>query len=461
MWFRQDLRLMDNPALRAAIESDAPVLCLYVLDDEAPGKWRAGGASRWWLDRSLQALSSSIAEIGGSLALRRGAAEKVVAALADDVEASAVYWNRSYEPHAVERDEALKVRLKKSDIAGETFNGSVLFEPWEIRTGAGTPFKIFTPFWKAMRAAPAPGKPHPAPRKLNGLRARGDSLADWGLLPTKPDWAGGLRESWTPGEAGAKARLATFLRDIKGYRRGRDVPGDEATSSLSPHLHHGELSPRQIWHALRSREHTDDGEKFLSEFAWRDFCTQLLFHNPHLPDRPLDARFAKFPWRDADAAFQRWTKGLTGVPIVDAGMRQLWHTGWMHNRVRMITASYLIKHLGIDWRRGEAWFWDTLVDADLANNSANWQWVAGCGADPSPFFRVFNPVLQGEKFDGDGTYVRRWVPEVALLPDKYIHKPWDAPDDIRAAVKDYPDPLVDLAEGRDRALAAFRSLRSS
>jgi deoxyribodipyrimidine photo-lyase len=458
VWFRHDLRLADNPALTAAAKTGAPVLCLYILDEKTPGEWGMGGASRWWLHKSLEVLSRRLSEIGGGLVLRRGAAETVLPKLAKAVDAEAVFWNRCYEGTAVERDKRLK-----DDLPGaESFNGMLLFEPWEVKTGAGTPFKVFTPFWRAARALPEPGRPLPAPKSLKRLTGvESDTLSGWKLLPHKPDWAGGLRAEWMPGEDGAHERLAAFLRGIKGYREGRDRPDRDATSRLSPHLHFGEVSARQIWHAIRHRESTDDGEKFLAELGWREFCHQLLFHHPTLPTKPLDERFAKFPWRDADAAFKRWTKGRTGVPIVDAGMRQLWHTGWMHNRVRMIVASYLIKYLGIDWRRGEAWFWDTLVDADLANNSANWQWVAGCGADAAPFFRIFNPVLQGEKFDKKGDYVRHWVPEIAKLPDKYIHKPWEAPDDIRAAIKDYPEPLVDLQEGRERALTAFRSLPSS
>jgi len=458
VWFRQDQRLADNPALSAAVQTGAPVLPLYVLDDETPGPWKMGGASRWWLHESLQELSRSLLEIGGSLVLRQGDARTVLAALADKVDAQGVFWNRCYEPFVVARDKRLKDELP----GAQSFKGSLLFEPWEVRTGAGTPFKVFTPFWRAAKVLPEPERPLPAPTSLRGIGGvESDSLDDWGLLPQAPDWAGGLRAEWAPGEDGARKRLAAFLRRVEGYRDGRDRPGEQATSRLSPHLHFGEISPRQVWHAIRHREATGDGEKFLAELGWREFCHQLLFHHPELPSKPLDARFAPFPWRDDDAAFRRWTKGLTGVPIVDAGMRQLWQTGWMHNRVRMVVASYLIKHLGIDWRRGEAWFWDTLVDADLANNAAGWQWVAGSGADAAPFFRIFNPVLQGEKFDKKGDYVRRWVPEVAALSDKYVHRPWQAPADIRAGVKDYPEPLVDLADGRERALKAFRALPSS
>ncbi|HEX4303421.1 MAG TPA: deoxyribodipyrimidine photo-lyase [Rhizomicrobium sp.] len=457
VWFRQDLRLADNPALTHAMATGAPVLGLYVLDDETPGAWRLGGASRWWLHESLQALSSNLAEICGRLILRRGRADTAVASLAKEVGAAGVVWNRCYEPYAVERDKRLKADLTQAGIAADSFNGSLLAEPWEVRTGAGTPFKVYTPFWRALRALPDSGKPLPAPKAITPFvgKVATDRLADWALLPHKPDWAGGLRETWMPGEAGARKRLSRFLKHLKGYRAARDRPDDDdGTSHLSPHLHFGEISPRQVRHAVQTGEHGDDGDKFLSELGWREFSYHLLFHNPALPEAPLDAKFAHFPWTGSDAQFKAWSKGQTGYPIVDAGMRQLWHTGYMHNRVRMIAASFLIKHLAIDWRRGEAWFWDTLVDADLANNAASWQWVAGCGADAAPFFRIFNPVLQGEKFDPDGAYVRCWVPELAGLADKFIHKPWLAP----TPPENYPEPIVDLAEGRARALAAFKGL---
>jgi deoxyribodipyrimidine photo-lyase len=454
IWFRQDLRLADNPALAAALATGQPVLCLYIHDDETPGIWRPGGASRWWLHQSLQVLSDDIGQIGGSLTLRRGAAEDVLLRLVADTQATAVFWNRCYEPFAVERDKRLKTKVTQVGVRAESFNGSLLFEPWEVRTGAGTAFKVFTPFWRAACALPGPGRPLPAPRKLTPAAATSERLDDWHLQPTTPDWAGGLRAMWTPGEAGARARLKAFLKHLDGYRAARDRPGTDGTSRLSPHLHFGEISPRQVWHAVAARE--SDGDKFLSEIGWREFAHHLLFTHPTLPEQPLDPKFAAFPWVDDDEGFAAWTRGRTGFPIVDAGMRQLWRTGWMHNRVRMIAASFLIKHLGIDWRRGEAWFWDTLVDADLANNAASWQWVAGCGADAAPFFRIFNPVLQGEKFDPGGAYIRAWIPELKHLPDTFIHKPWTAPQPPPG----YPAPILDLAERRARALAAFKSLSS-
>ena len=454
VWFRQDLRLSDNPALAHAAKSGRPLVCLYVLDDETPGDWRWGGASRWWLHHSLAALDKTLQAHKGYLVLRHGHADKIVRKLVEETGADMMVWNRCYEPFAVARDTAVKSDLAADGIEVQSFNASLLYEPWEIKTESGTPFRVFTPFWNALRAKGDVGKPHPAPRTLafhKGVES--EDLRDWKLLPFKPDWAKGF--DWTPGEDSARQALYDFLDHASGYKSARDIPGKDGTSRLSAHLHWGEIGPRQVWHAVRAREHSDGAETFLKELGWREFCHQLLFYNPDLPEQPLDRRFAKFEWRRSEKHFTAWTRGRTGIPIVDAGMRQLWRTGWMHNRVRMIVASFLIKHLGIHWQRGEAWFWDTLVDADLANNAANWQWVAGCGADAAPFFRIFNPVLQGEKFDPDGDYVRSFVPELADIPAKFIHKPWAAP----RPPAHYPTPIVDLAEGPERALAAFRALK--
>ncbi|HTP77210.1 MAG TPA: deoxyribodipyrimidine photo-lyase [Rhizomicrobium sp.] len=459
-WFRQDLRLADNPALAAAQADGSPIVALFVLDDETPGIWRAGGASRWWLHHSLQSLGDSLEEIGGSLVLRRGRAESVVCGLADEMGAKAVVWNRAYEPYAIERDKRLKAALLARGIGAESFGGSLLREPWEVRTAAGTPFKVFTPYWRAGFAQWQPSPPLPAPTSLRSAIAaiESESLADWNLTPSNPDWSGGLRTAWHPGEPSAQFQLSGFLARLSEYAGSRDAPAAAATSRLSPHLHFGEISPRQIWHAVSSQPPSSSAEKFLSEIGWREFSHHLLFYNPQLPHAPLDPKFAAFPWSSDAEKFVRWTRGRTGFPIVDAGMRELWATGWMHNRVRMIAASFLVKQLGVDWRRGAEWFWDTLVDADLANNSASWQWVAGCGTDAAPFFRIFNPVLQGEKFDPHGAYVRRWVPELQLMPDEFIHKPWTAPSELRKGAKSYPEPIVDLAAARARALEAYRSL---
>jgi deoxyribodipyrimidine photo-lyase len=449
VWFRQDLRLADNPALRAAAASGAPILPLFVLDDETPGNWRWGGASRWWLHHSLAGLNKSLRR---HLVLRRGDAAKIIKALAKETKAQGVVWNRCYEPFALERDRRLAEELGKAGVVVETFNAALLHEPWEVKNRSGKPFQVFTPFWKTMRGMDV-DRPHAAPRRMRLAKANSERLESWKLLPRYPDWAKDF--DWTPGEKAAHRALHDFLDDVKDYAHARDIPARHGTSRLSPHLHWGELSPRQIWHAVRTHGHGTGHETFLKELGWREFCIQLLFHHPQLPSEPLDKRFETFKWRRSDKDFHAWTKGRTGIPIVDAGMRQLWQTGWMHNRVRMIVASFLIKHLGIHWRQGERWFWDTLVDADLGNNAANWQWVAGCGADAAPFFRVFNPVLQGKKFDPDGAYVRRYVPELKMVPDKHIHSPWEAPQ----PPADYPAPIVDLAAGRERALKSFKALK--
>ena len=380
VWFRQDLRLADNPALHAAAAGGGPLICLFVLDDKSSGDWAWGGASRWWLHHSLTALNKSL---GGKLVLRKGDAGKAVLDIAKETGAQAVVWNRGYEPFTLERDRKLADDLEKAGVTVTTFNGALLHEPWELKTGAGKPFRVFTPFWKAMRSLEV-DKPHPAPRKLTLQKVRGDSLKDWKLLPTRPNWAKGF--DWTPGEEAAHAALYDFLDDIKDYGTGRDLPDQDGTSRLSPHLHWGEISPRQIWHAVRTHGHSSGSETFLKELGWREFCAQLLFHNPDLPTQPLDKRFEKFKWRRSEKDFRAWTRGQTGIPLVDAGMRQLWQTGWMHNRVRMIVASLLIKHLGIHWREGERWFWDTLVDADLASNTPTGNGWRAAAPMPRPSF---------------------------------------------------------------------------
>jgi deoxyribodipyrimidine photo-lyase len=467
-WFRQDLRLADNPGLAAAVAAGRPVLPVYVLDESSPGRWRPGGASRWWLHHSLAALSAAIAEKGAPLILRRGAAAEAIPALVAETGATELHWNRCYEPFAIERDRALKQALSSAGITVASHNAALIAEPWTMRTKAGEPYKVFTPFWRALRAERAPPPPLPAPAAL-AAPARlpaSDALDSWGLLPRRPDWAGGLRQAWRPGEAGARERLAVFVDRVAQYGAARDRPAGDGTSRLSPHLHWGEVGPRQAWHAALAAAAAggDEGsaEAFLRELGWREFAHHLLYHWPGLPERPWRPAFGSFPWATDASALAAWQRGATGYPIVDAGMRQLWQTGWMHNRVRMIAASFLVKDLLIDWRRGQDWFWDTLVDADLANNAAGWQWVAGSGADAAPYFRVFNPVLQGRKFDPDGSYVRRYVPELARLPETWIHEPWAAPPEILAAAgvalgRDYPQPLVEHGAARDRALAAYRA----
>lgn len=457
----------------AAADSGRPVLPVYILDEETPADWRPGGASRWWLHESLERLSAGLADLGAPMLLQRGSAESVLPELVRDMGAGAVYWNRCYEPYAVDRDSRIKTSLKSQGVEVESFNAGLLFEPWEVRNQSGNRYRAFTPFWKACLRLPEPAAPVAAPERLLACDGApsGDRLADWRLQPTKPDWAGGLRESWVPGEAGARDRLHDFIDTaLSGYAERRDLPAVDATSRLSPYLHFGEISPRTIWHTVSHRAAEGDAAlpdkavgKFLSEIGWREFSYHLLFNFPGLPERNLRPEFDDFPWHDDAARLRAWQQGQTGYPIVDAGMRQLWHTGWMHNRVRMVVASFLIKDLLIDWRHGEAWFWDTLVDADLANNAASWQWVAGSGADAAPYFRIFNPVLQGERFDPDGVYVRHWVPELSALPDSHIHRPWTAPDAmlLQSDVKlgeTYPNRIVDHGMARDRALAAYKTI---
>jgi deoxyribodipyrimidine photo-lyase len=466
VWFRNDLRLHDHAALTAAAKSaarsGAPVLPVYVLDAEAPGAWPPGGAARWWLHHSLAALDAALHARDSRLVLRRGATAKIMAELAAETGARELHTGIPVEPWA--RDLSARVAKALPEVDVHAHRTATLFDLDDIRTQAGGIYGVYTPFSRACRARP-PADPLPLPPRFATPRApKSDKLAEWGLLPTRPDWASGLRETWTPGEDGAQARLKHFLPHLAGYDDNRNLPAKDAgTSMLSPHLHWGEISPVQVWHAATGGKAGAGRETFLNEVIWREFAQYLLWHNAHLPDRPLRADFARMPWRRDARALRAWQRGQTGIPIVDAGMRQLWHTGWMHNRVRMITGSYLVKHMLLPWQDGEAWFWDTLCDADLGSNAASWQWVAGCGTDAAPYFRVFNPVLQGRKFDPDGAYVRRFVPELEKLDTKHIHAPWEAPEMLLRAAgielgKTYPTPIVDLAEGRDRALAAFRSL---
>ena len=467
VWFRLDLRVADNPALNAAAQSEQPIVPLYILDHQTDGVRPAGGASLWWLHHSLENLGKSLKELGAPLVLRRGPALEILQQVVKETGASKVIWNRRYEPGAVARDKKIKEALRDSDIDVESYNGALLNEPWEIKTKQGTAYRVFTPYYKAVMERGGIEKPVPAPKSLTAADTAPDSdaLSDWNLLPTKPDWASGLREMWRPGESGALKRLEDFLDGpVSSYKADRDIPGKDATSRLSPHLHFGEISPRQVWHQTVAVEQSSGTETFLKEIIWREFGYTLLFDNPEMPQEPLQDKFKSFPWKNNAKHLKAWQKGRTGYPIVDAGMRELWNTGIMHNRVRMIVASFLVKHLLIHWREGEAWFWDTLVDADLASNTANWQWVAGCGADAAPYFRIFNPMTQGEKFDPAGKYVRRWVPELKDLPDDVVHEPWKADGDVLAEAgvtlgKTYPTPIVDHKTARQRALDALETIK--
>lgn len=470
VWFRQDLRVADNPALVAAVDSGHPVYPVFILDDANAGEWRMGAASRWWLHESLNALNRSL---GGRLRCHVGNASDVLPQLAADVGAEGITWNRCYEPWRVARDRDIEERLISQGIYVEHFNGSLLFEPSTVLKPDGTPYKVFTPFFRkgCLGNAPAPEQPVDAPTLgwLDSSRSA-QGIDRLGLMPGIP-WYEEMAECWQPGEDGAHARLQQFLESgIQHYKEGRNRPDKTHVSRLSPHLHFGEISPRQVWHAalgFQAREGFErDVDHFLSELGWREFSYSLLYHWPELPRENLQGKFDRFSWREDPVALESWQRGQTGYPVVDAGMRELWQTGYMHNRVRMIVGSFLVKNLMLHWHHGEEWFWDTLVDADLANNSASWQWIAGCGADAAPYFRIFNPVTQGRKFDPGGDYVRKYIPELARLPTQYLHSPWEAPTDVldAAGVKlgtNYPQPIVDLKATRARALEAFSSLSAS
>jgi len=440
VWLRDDLRVSDNPALVAAVDRGAPVVVVYLRDDESPQVRPLGAATRWWLHNSLEALGSSVSSLGGSLVLRTGAAAEVIPHLIAETGADAIYWNRRYGA-AREIDAGLKSSLREQGLDVQSFQANLLFEPWTVTTGEGNPYRVFTPFWRACLERGVSRSPLPAPSSIQGMDVAGDALADWQLLPTRPDWAGGLRETWVPGEAAAHDRLDTFIDGILDDYHRRDEPGIESTSGLSPHLRFGEISPFQVYDAVRKSRHPN-AAKFLSEIGWREFNWSILYSFPELHTRNYRSAFDAFPWQEPDPAeLDAWKSGHTGIPLVDAGMRELWHSGSMHNRVRMVVASFLIKNLLIDWRIGEAWFWDTLVDADEASNPGNWQWVAGSGADAAPYFRVFNPVLQADKFDKNRRYIRRWVPE------------FESPE--------YPQPIVDLAQSRKDALSAYEAVKAA
>ena len=463
VWFRRDLRLADNPALDHALTAHDGVVPVFIWDPDAEGRWAPGSASRWWLHHSLVTLNRRLLERGSRLIIRRGDTAEVLDALAQETGAQAVYWNRLYEPSLVDRDARLKKALRGRDIQVKSFNGALLFEPWEILKPDQTPYQVFTPYWKRMqrdwRLPPACVEPQRVPGPSDW--PEGAALESLGLLP-ELDWADGFSQVWTPGEEGAGQQLSEFLdAAVTDYDTARDRPDQAGTSRLSAHLHFGELSPRQVAWALDETGQLPGGRGKLSllrEIVWREFSWYLMYHYPSVPETPLKSRFEAFPWRTEDDYAEHlaaWQRGQTGIPIVDAGMRELWATGWMHNRVRMIVASFLTKNLLIPWQVGADWFWDTLVDADLGNNTQGWQWVAGCGADAAPYFRIFNPVLQGQKFDPAGDYVRRWCPELSRRPRRQIHEPLAAGESCGA----YPRPIVDLKASRQRALDAYAAIK--
>lgn len=487
LWFTRDLRLKDNAALNAAIRDASSdkstnnkstsnksnnnngkldIIPVYILDTTHPQPVQ--GAAGWWLHHSLNSLDRDLRSVGGKLFLFRGGPTDILKKLLEESRADAVYFSRAYDPHTALLQGALQAFCQKNNIGCRRFAGHLMVEPEALLNKQGNPFQVFTPYYNTFRQRNevTPASKNAPTFTLRTQRINGEKLADWKLLPKKPDWAASFGEHWQPGEKNAWTTLANWAGSgITDYSVARDFPAIDATSALSPYLSFGEISPRAVWHYIKS--HVDPGaaEPYLRQLVWREFSYSLLHYWPHLPEKSFRPLFEKFPWRRHNGKNLRaWQRGLTGYPIVDAGMRQLWQSGWMHNRVRMITASFLTKHLLIHWKHGASWFWDTLVDADLANNSAGWQWVAGSGADAAPYFRIFNPVIQGEKFDPRGDYIRRWVPELSRLPDKYLHQPWTAPAIVLADAqiklgKTYPEPIVDHATARAEALAAYNSIK--
>ncbi len=464
-WLRRDLRLHDNPALAAAVATGEPVVPVYIHAPDEAGVWAPGAAARWWQHRSLEALEQALANAGSPLVFRQGGSLAVLRRLIEETGASAIYWNRQYEPAAVARDRDIKRQLNEQGLTVQSFNAALLCEPRDLETGSGGSYRVFTPFWRKLISRLALRAPLPAPRQLKAPARppMSGSLGELRLLP-EVGWAGGLAASWTPGEVGGLARLEQFRESgLAAYERQRDWPACDGVSALSPWLHHGEISPWQVLAAVRERA---GAEAFVRQLGWREFAHHVLFHFPDFPDKPLNPDFEHFPWRqDHQDLLACWQRGQTGFPIVDAGMRQLWHSGWMHNRVRMIVASLLVKNIRAPWQAGARWFWDTLVDADLANNSLGWQWAGGCGADAAPYFRIFNPVRQGQRFDPDGAYVKHWLPELREVPQRFIHCPWGMSDaeqthcGVRIG-RDYPEPVVDLKHSREQALEAFRQMRN-
>lgn len=464
VWFRQDLRYNDNPALTEACNKHQFIIPLYIYSKET-----VGAAQNWWLHHSLLALQAALEQHGLHLCLQRGEALSILNKLLAEHKIDAIYWNRCYEPSRIQQDTKIKTELSAKGLEIRSFNGSLLNEPWTVTNKSGSYFKVFTPYWKqSIQQIVLP--------KISPLNHYGDQpktpsahIKDWHLLPTKPDWATRFAQDWEPGEKGAMKKLTSFIEHhLQTYKDDRDIPSKTATSHLSPHLHFGEISPWQLWSAIQEatlQPHCDLSsiERFLAELGWREFSYYLLYHFPDLPNLNFRSEFNNFSWDNNAEHLQCWQKGMTGFPIIDAGMRELWQTGYMHNRVRMIVASFLTKDLLIDWREGAKWFYYTLLDADLASNSASWQWVAGTGADSAPYFRIFNPTLQGEKFDHQGEYVTTWVPELSKVPTKWIHKPWEAPKHLLPITlgEDYPYPLVDHSIARKIALQNYQTMRQA
>lgn len=457
VWFRQDLRLTDHPSLARAIERGAAVVPVYIWAPEEEGRWAPGGAARVWLHHALADLDAQLRARGLRLIIRRGPTGAAMDRLVRETGAGAIFWNRRYEPAVTARDARLKQEWRARGLDAWSGNAALLVEPHEVCTQAGRPFQVFTPFWKAASA-----RTFAPPVMVDGAALRAPE--SWpeslplGALALQPQrgWDAGIRRAWDMSRAGVEARLRAFAAGaVAEYAEGRDFPDRDGTARLSPYLHWGQVGPREVAAAIARSGcgDTRGAVVFLKELGWREFAHHVLHHFPHTPEHPLKPQFETFPWRLDGDLFEAWARGRTGYPIVDAGMRQLWATGWMHNRVRMIAASFLVKHLLQPWSEGARWFWDTLVDADLANNTLGWQWTAGCGADAAPFFRIFNPITQGRKFDPAGCYIRQWVPELAAVPDRHVHAPWELHDTLAGGA--YPPPMVDHAAARKAALAAF------
>ena len=475
VWFRQDLRLADHPALAEAIRSGRAVVPVYLWAPTEEGDWSPGGATKWWLHHALMDLDTQLREIGSRLLVVDASEEGSLASLqkiAKKCDAEAVFWNRRYEPLAIERDTKIKAALKNLGIAVESYNGGLLHEPTVIQNKSGRPFQVFTPFWKHYQTLEVP---RPVEVDLKELKSPskwpdGVEIESLGLLPTI-QWDGGLYDFWgTPSRKMVDERVTEFVNggSANAYEDHRDLPAEDGTSRMSPFLHFGQIGARELWWRIADSGKTDKRVHtgILRQIVWREFAHHLLYHFPKTPTEPLREDFKLFPWDENEGFLKAWQKGQTGYPIVDAGMRQLWQTGWMHNRVRMIVGSLLVKHLLQHWTEGEKWFWDTLVDADMPNNVMGWQWIGGCGADAAPYFRIFNPMTQGEKFDPDGAYVKKYVPELAKVSAKFVHQPWEAGElelagwGVRLG-KDYPEPVIGHKEGRERALAAFAKLKEA
>jgi deoxyribodipyrimidine photo-lyase len=473
LWFRQDLRLTDNPAWNRAVERGVPVIPLYLLSegeahiDDSDMDWSPGGAGRWWLHHALEDLDNQLSPLGLKLVLRRGRTAGLIKELVAETGADAVYWNRCYEPWRMRIDSALKTELQAGGIEAWSGNSALLIEPWRVSTQAGKPYKVFTPFSRAHAA-----HPRPEPETVNGVPLPPERwpmslpLEELNLLP-RTHWAGGLKATWDATRAGAEKQLNDFLdTGISGYSHGRDIPSKPGTSRMSPYLHWGQMGPRELADRINVVPEGRGRQSWYRELVWREFAYHVLYHFSATPEMPLQPKFAAFPWDSSKENLRAWQEGRTGYPIVDAGMRELWTTGWMHNRVRMIVASFLVKHLRQNWLEGARWFWDTLVDADLASNTLGWQWAGGCGADAAPYFRIFNPMTQSEKFDKQGHYIRTYVPELKAVPDRYLAAPWEMPESVQRAVgcvigEDYPAPIIEHKPAREAALAALASLKES